>query len=328
MRALRILAVAAVAIGLAVFGLKWWYLDSSEVPESSGFELDIDRVRRLATGVRKPRPTAVNVARVGENSMPSTLVVAGSGFDPRRMVFTAYQLVYPDSEVIIDSALDQELAAQLAGDAPFSADEYAALQRAMLRADRIVITHEHLDHIGGIARAEDFAALEDRLMLSREQLENSKEIRRAGFPENDAADLEPLDYRTYHVVAPGVVLIKAPGHTPGSQFVYVQLDDGNEFLFVGDVAWHMDNVRELRGRPRLVSDLFLQEDREQVLEQLRTLHDLSASEPIHLVVSHDAEQLEEYIRKGLVGAGFEERDPPVEDVPEDGPDEGPDAEPA
>ncbi|NRA01724.1 MAG: MBL fold metallo-hydrolase [Myxococcales bacterium] len=317
MRALRILAIVLIVLGLGIFGLKSWFLDSSAAPETSDFELDIERVRQLATAVRKPRPTAINVARVGESALPSTLVIAGSGFEPRRMIFTAYQLLYPDGEIIVDSALDQELAREFAEDAPFSEDAYASLQRAMLRADAIVITHEHLDHIGGIARAESFDDLEPRLLLSRDQLENAQELTRSGFPERKAAMMQPLDYQKYHIVAPGVVLIKAPGHTPGSQLVYVQLEDGREFLFVGDVAWHMDNVRELTGRPRLISDFVLGEDREVVLGQLRTLHDLMGSEKIHLVVSHDAEQLDEYIEQGLLGAGFEEREPRAEPEPEE-----------
>ena len=82
MRALRILAIALIVLGLGIFGFKWWYLDSSAAPETSDFELDIDRVRQLATAVRKPRPTAINVARGGESALPSTLVIAGSGFEP------------------------------------------------------------------------------------------------------------------------------------------------------------------------------------------------------------------------------------------------------
>jgi len=45
-----------------------------------------------------------------------------------------------------------------------------------------------------------------------------------------------------------MALIKAPGHTPGSQMVYVALQSGKEVLLSGDVAWHMDGVRMNTGK--------------------------------------------------------------------------------
>jgi glyoxylase-like metal-dependent hydrolase (beta-lactamase superfamily II) len=41
------------------------------------------------------------------------------------------------------------------------------------------------------------------------------------WPEGSRESFKPLDYTGYSAVAPGVVLIKAPGHTPGSQIIYV-----------------------------------------------------------------------------------------------------------
>jgi hypothetical protein len=45
-----------------------------------------------------------------------------------------------------------------------------------------------------------------------------------------------------------MVLIKAAGHTPGSQMVYVVLDSRREYLLIGDAAWHMDGVRQVTGK--------------------------------------------------------------------------------
>lgn len=38
-------------------------------------------------------------------------------------------------------------------------------------------------------------------------------------------------------LAPGVVPIEAPGHTPGSVWLYVHESSGEESLFVGDTVW-------------------------------------------------------------------------------------------
>ncbi len=67
----------------------------------------------------------------------------------------------------------------------------------------------------------------------------------------------------------------------------------------------MDQIRELWYRPRLVTDVFLGEDRHAVLAQFRTLHDLAAREPILLIASHDVEQRKALIDSGALGAHFE-----------------------
>src|SRR3989442_414512 len=43
-----------------------------------------------------------------------------------------------------------------------------------------------------------------------------------------------VDYDKYLPLAPGIAVIKAPGHTPGSQMVFVALESGKEYLLIGD----------------------------------------------------------------------------------------------
>jgi glyoxylase-like metal-dependent hydrolase (beta-lactamase superfamily II) len=100
------------------------------------------------------------------------------------------------------------------------------------------------------------------------------------------------------------VLVKAAGHSPGSQMVYLRLQDGSEFLLVGDVVWSMDSLTRLKGRPLFIS-LLLREDLSAVRNQARSLHNLLQSEPIHLLISHDYGQIEDYIQQGLIGESLE-----------------------
>jgi len=106
-------------------------------------------------------------------------------------------------------------------------------------------------------------------------------------------------------VAPGVVLIKSPGHTPGRQLVYVQRADGVEVLFLGDVAWHWRNVEVVRERARLVTAVFLKEDRAAVLRELAELHRLADAEPkLNIVPGHDAARVERFTMAGVLEKGF------------------------
>ena len=105
-------------------------------------------------------------------------------------------------------------------------------------------------------------------------------------------------------LAPGVVLIKSPGHTPGSQMVYVKRADGRELLFLGDVSWRLRNLEQVRERP-LFMTLIIGEDRRQVMGQFQALHALHQAEPgLALVPGHDGPAVQALTAAGLLEAGF------------------------
>jgi glyoxylase-like metal-dependent hydrolase (beta-lactamase superfamily II) len=101
------------------------------------------------------------------------------------------------------------------------------------------------------------------------------------------------------------VLIAAPGHTPGSQMVYVKLADGRELLFLGDVVWHMRNIDVEKERPRWVTSLLVQEDRVQVSGEIKALHALRNADPgIGIVPGHDGDAVERLTAAGFLEKGF------------------------
>jgi glyoxylase-like metal-dependent hydrolase (beta-lactamase superfamily II) len=99
-----------------------------------------------------------------------------------------------------------------------------------------------------------------------------------------------------------MVLIKAPGHTPGSQMVYIALESGREYLLIGDAAWHMDGVRLMKGKDAP----WITEDQKSIMSQLTWLNELSRSEPrLVIIASHDDEERTALIQQGIVGGRFE-----------------------
>ena len=166
------------------------------------------------------------------------------------------------------------------------------------------MTHEHIDHIGGLLTSPHLLRLLPRTILNPEQFADSG--RSAGlWPRGSRAGFRPLAYQGMIAIAPGVVLIRAPGHTPGSQMVYVQRADGQEYLFMGDVASIADNVRLQRICSRLVTDSMTLDDRRAVMLRTMALHRLAAAEPrIALVPGHDAVATVAFERSGLLVRGF------------------------
>jgi glyoxylase-like metal-dependent hydrolase (beta-lactamase superfamily II) len=302
-RWVRNILIVLCALLVMAGGAYYWFIVESHVPGGAEYALDIGEVRRLAAAAPGDRPIAIEVEAVALFKPPATFVVAGDGWKPSDLPVYSYRVVYPQTSVIIDTALNKEIG----GDslASFDAEAFARVQAAMAQSSLILLTHEHSDHIGGLTTHPNLAAVLTVTKLTREQMANPAAMLPAKFPDHVLDGYVPLEYRKYDAVAPGMVLIKSPGHTPGSQMVYVQTVDGTEFLFIGDVAWHFRNIEVQRERPRFVTQFTIEEDRAAVFGQLGALHGLHEAEPrIHIVPGHDGVAVERLIDARLMRPRF------------------------
>lgn len=297
----RVLVTLAVLVVVG-FPAYWWLFLTAEAPDGQ-MPLDLAAVRALASSLPGDKPTEVRVDRVADFVFPSGVMVAGDGWTMVDCSVYAYQLVYADRRVVVDVGPDEK---SLAGAwmSPHGADAVARVRRAMDDASLILATHEHFDHLGGLTTAPNVDALLAKAKLNPEQFTNRKGQDPAPFPDKVGEGYQPLAYDGMTAVAPGVVLIRSPGHTPGSQLVYVQRADGVELLFLGDVAWSERNVDVVRERPRLVT-FALGEDRAAVLKELAALHELKAKFPdVHQVPGHDRGPVDALVKQGLLVEGF------------------------
>jgi len=268
------------------------------------YSIDIAKVRALANSIPGDKPLEIRYEHIMDFRFAEAMVVAGDPWKWTPISVYSWQLVYPDNTVIVDAAMNREIAEPEALVPMYSDSTYLRMQQALEKASQIVITHEHMDHIGGLAAHPHLAALLPALKLTEEQFNNRKGMEPSVLPEDVVKNYKPIKYDGMMALAPGVVLIKSPGHTPGSQMVYVQRADGRELLLLGDVSWHMRNIELVRERP-LFMTLVIGENRSQVVGEFQALHDLQKAEPtLKLVPGHDGTVVRELLSEGLVAPGF------------------------
>jgi glyoxylase-like metal-dependent hydrolase (beta-lactamase superfamily II) len=287
-----------VGIGVATgLGVKYLLLDTAASP-GAPFVIDLAALHEAAaTG---PLPTRIEVEKLADFSFPRTLVVAGDGFAMHGMVLLSHRVVWPDGHaVVVDTGLSQKDAEALPG-AKFDQAAYQSVEKALLHAQQIVFTHEHVDHVGGVASAPSVAALKDKVCITQEQLDGPR-LERDKWAQGTLEQLAPTRYTGLHKLAPGIVLQKAPGHSTGSQLVYVELASGARYLFVGDIAWTEDNIALGRGRPRL-AELLIKEDRSAVASELQAFAELPRD--VHVVIAHDPVAYARDVKAGLYRVGF------------------------
>lgn len=253
------------------------------------------------------RALRINVLKFAESRRSKKFSVEGALDEPSVQARTVFQVVYADGTVMIDSGMDEQVHRFFGRGAiePYYPDAARHVEQALRSARAIIITHEHGDHVAGVIRTPFASELAPKTLVTRAQiqeLETNPQMPEIKITPDIAGRFDVVDYEKYLPLGPGVALIKAPGHTPGSQMVYVALESGREYLFIGDTAWHMDGVRLIKGKDAP----WIQEDKAALLAQLKWLNELYRTEKnLFIVASHDDDEHKELIAKGVLGNGLE-----------------------
>ena len=284
---------------IIVLGVLFWWLllSGSNAPNSSPGVCDLADWRSKASASVDTLPSAIRILEVGKDTAPPFAAQAGRFGAPVAMSYNAVEIVYPDRTIIVGGAVDRPTAEGMAlskTEWVFSDAAYDALAAAMLSAEQVLMTHEHLDHVMAIARHPDPQALAQNLVLNAPQVD-ALPLFADGTLDPALVALEPGLSGDVTPIAPGVVVAPAAGHTPGSQVVFIRLQNGEEILLIGDIVWNMGAIEALKTRPVLTQYMVFSpnyEDRSAVASQVRALHDMIADHPeLTVLPAHDRDWL-------------------------------------
>jgi glyoxylase-like metal-dependent hydrolase (beta-lactamase superfamily II) len=275
-----------------------------DVPHPYAADL-LAHVRAAAKAVPGPLPTHINFIKIAESHRPLSDIIVGGSQQDYVSARTAFQVMFPGGWVMIDSGMDETVHKFFGFGRvePYWADRNAILQQALKAAKLIVVTHEHGDHVAGVIRTDAREEIAAKTLLTRAQVQTL-----ATYPQTPEIRLTPemarsyivVDYDSYLPVAPGMVLIKAPGHTPGHQMVYVRLASEREYLFIGDVGWTLENVKQLKSRPEATMRR-VSESAPALMFELTWIKDVMDHEGLIVIPSHDDILLKDLTAKQMIG---------------------------
>jgi len=278
------------------------------VARSLAAQPELVTARGLVHAIPGELPTSIGYLIIVDDSNPLSDAVENA---PKTIVKSpdpVFQVRYPHGWIMVDAAMDRAMATAPGSTGKFLDDAYTRMVAALRGAGLIVITHEHGDHVGTVAHSSVADELAPKTMLNRQEMESLLHRPKVTFTPFDSTKANRyivIDYDRELPIAPGVVLIKAPGHTPGSQVVYVKLASGREVILSGDVAWHRLGIETGKEKPDSASKQ-MAEDRAAIAGELAWLHQAEQA-GVSVVVSHDGEQLKTFAHQGILTEGLSTR---------------------
>ena len=267
----------------------------------------LSKIRTAAQSIEGDKTKEVRYVIFAESPRTFSATVEGGDDSPYIQARTAYQLVFPKSTIMIDAGMDEEVHNFFGNGEkqPYFSKTNDSVQLALNQSSKIIITHEHGDHVAGVLRSKNYKNLAPKTLLTYQQINtliNKPQMPQLKIDSAQVKDFIAVDFNDILPVAPGVVLIKAPGHTPGEIMVYVQLENGKEYLFTGDVSWSYVGIEEKKQKPKDQIKR-IGEDAKKIQFQLDWLNTL-AEKNIQLIVSHDNIIQPKLVKKGILKKGL------------------------
>ena len=168
--------------------------------------------------------------KVGRAITVTPVLVAELHVEGEVMPVCVHVIDHPDGRVLVDTGMTEQHPAVVAA---FDPRLYPLNEQGfdVSSIDMVVNTHLHADHCGG-----NHLFAGRPIYVQRRELDDARSLEDYTIREwADAPNLHYVAVDGELEVLPGVRLVPAPGHTPGSQIVVVETE-GRPVVICGDAA--------------------------------------------------------------------------------------------
>lgn len=256
-------------------------------------------------------PADMTISALPTGSMESKAFFAfrGGGYgDKRDFTMTAFLVHHPKGDLLFDAGFGRKLEEHTktmpwlmrqittyTGGHPVG-DQMASSGYRTDNLAGVVLTHAHWDHVSGLDSLPPNVSVwvshaERSFISSRTPMTalinsfenvNYKEYRFDGGPYLGFPS-------SFDVWGDGsIVLVPAPGHTPGSIIVFINLPSGNRYALLGDLVWQSEGVDLPAERPWLSRRLVRESD-DEVRENITRIAAIHKRFPeIRMIPAHDS----------------------------------------
>src|SRR2546426_4719834 len=130
---------------------------------------NIDQIRQAARMIPGRAPLRINVVKFAESRRTKNFSVKGAPAEPSVQARTAFQIVYADGYVMVDSGMDEQVHRFFGRGVaePYDPEAAKQVERAVREARAILVTHEHGDHAAGVIHTSFASELAPKTILTR-----------------------------------------------------------------------------------------------------------------------------------------------------------------
>lgn len=255
----------AVSLFVLVFGATAWSFRRAPLPAPTPWSGPLPEAS-------PPPSMAIYQLPTGTYDTPAALAFQGGSFsDPRHFAATAILVRHPKGDLLFDagfgSAVEEHIRAlPFYQRSPHHLEQTVRVQLTTAGYDLrelrgVIITHAHWDHVSGLA---DLAApvwmnAAEQRYVSKDRTDTRVFKALSGLQvQTYAFDGPPyLGFPSSHDVwgDGSIVLVPAPGHTPGSIVAFIGLPTGKRYALIGDLTWQLDGIEARAERPLLMRAL-------------------------------------------------------------------------